>query len=198
VSPAEIERKKPQNDARQQPAKAQPARAAVFSFLKDTRGVVSWTAGDLAETLGVSVVAANDALPILEMQGYVKRSENGEWLTTIAGENFSGSVTPRYEKKSVEAALKGLGERIELLNKDRSVNVVIMGAVAFGDFLSDRARVQAADVGIKFEARGRTSDAGLDKRAREALFSRLRAKSPMLHLQKYEEWMKQRTHRELV
>lgn len=50
-------------------ARPQLAREAVFSFLKDTRGMISWTAGDMAETLGVTLAQANDALPVLEMQG---------------------------------------------------------------------------------------------------------------------------------
>src|SRR5690348_17434974 len=52
----------------EKPAPPQLGREAVFSFLKDTRGMISWTARDLAETLNVTLAEANIALPILEMQ----------------------------------------------------------------------------------------------------------------------------------
>jgi hypothetical protein len=172
------------------------SRDAVFSFLKDTRGMVSWTARDLAKTLGVTLAQANDALPILEMQGYVKRTGKNEWLTTIAGESFSGSMTPRYRKEAVEGALEELRGRIRKLNSDRSTDVTVASAVAFGDFLSGRARVQAADVGIEIEPRGRKK--ALDQRAMLAVLAGLRAKSAMLHLHKFEKWMGERTHRGLI
>src|SRR5215831_5558221 len=81
------------------------SREAVFSFLKDTRGIVTWTAADLARTLRVSVAQVRQALPILEMQGYIRAAEHSEWMTTIAGEQISGSASPRFKKAAVERAL---------------------------------------------------------------------------------------------
>src|ERR1041384_583836 len=54
---------------------------AVFSFLKDTRGAVTWTADDLARTLKVKKHEAEKVLSVLELQGYVHRSGEDEWLT---------------------------------------------------------------------------------------------------------------------
>jgi DNA-binding MarR family transcriptional regulator len=48
--------------------------AAVMSFLKDTRGLLSWTTRDLAETLDIPVSEAAKVIPIMEMQGYVSRA----------------------------------------------------------------------------------------------------------------------------
>jgi hypothetical protein len=179
------------------PGRAAPKleRDAVFSFLKDTRGLVSWTARDLAETLGVTLAQANDALPVLGMQGYVRQSGSHEWLTTIEGETVSGSVTPRYKKEAVDEALAGLQDRIREWNADRGASVVVTRTLAFGDFLSGRARVQAADIGLETSARGAK---GAAKRPSAVLLSTLRAKSPMLHLQAFAPWMAQRTHRRLL
>lgn len=176
----------------EKPAPPQLGREAVFSFLKDTRGMISWTARDLAETLSVTLAEANIALPILEMQGYVKRSGKDGWLTTIEGESVSGSVTPRYKREAVEDALKSLRARIRELNADRNSDVKVIRAVAYGDFLSGRPRVQAADVGI--ELIGHNSP---DAKHESPILSTLRAKSPMLHLRRFQAWMSARTHRAL-
>ncbi|HEY6466646.1 MAG TPA: hypothetical protein VIY69_11685 [Candidatus Acidoferrales bacterium] len=174
---------------------AKLGRDAVFSFLKDTRGMVSWTARDLSETLGVTLAQANDALPVLEMQGYVRPSGKDEWLTTIEGETVSGSVVPRYKKEAVDEALASLQDRIRQLNADRGTETIITRAVAFGDFLSGQARVQAADVGIEAAARGAKNT---PQRPSAALLSTLKAKSPMLHLLPFAPWMVNRTHRKLL
>ena len=78
--------------------------AAAFSFLKDSKGVVSWNKTDLTETLGIETEMANELLWALEIQGYVKRTRGAsdEWLTTMAGESVSGSTAPRFPRESVE------------------------------------------------------------------------------------------------
>lgn len=170
-------------------------RDAVFSFLKDTRGMLSWTARDLAETLGVTLAQAADALPVLAMQGYVRRSGKDEWLTTIEGETVSDSVAPRYKKEAVDEALAALQVRIRKLNADRTATEIIRRAIAFGDFLSDRARVQAADIGIEVNPRGTK---GAPQHPAAAVLSALKARSPMLHLLPFAPWMANRTHRQLL
>jgi hypothetical protein len=193
--PAPASKQKPKRDKTRGGPPPKLERDAVFSFLKDTRGTISWRARDLGETLGVTLAQANDALPILEMQGYVRRSGKDEWLTTIEGETVSASASPRYRKEAVDEALAGLQDRIRNLNADRSSETTITRAVAFGDFLSGRARIQAADVGIDVSARGAK---GTPQRPSAALLSTLKAKSPMLHLLSFAPWMANRTHRKLL
>ncbi|HKV48940.1 MAG TPA: hypothetical protein VJN69_12680 [Candidatus Acidoferrales bacterium] len=186
-------KQKPKRPKSEKSAPPQLVREAVFSFLKDTRGMISWSARDLAETLNVTPAQANIALPILEMQGYVKLTGNGEWLTTIEGETVSGSATPRYKREAVEDALKSLRDRIRELNSDRKSGVKIVHAVSYGDFLSDRPRAQAADVGIELTTRAHT-----DAKRETQILTTLRAKSPMLHLHRFQPWMSSRTHRNLL
>jgi hypothetical protein len=81
------------------------------------------------------------------------------------------------------------------LNSDRGSEIVITLALAFGDFLSGRARVQAADIGIEATARGAK---GAPQRPSPTLLSALKAKSPMLHLLPFAPWMASRTHRKLI
>ena len=52
--------------------------AAVMSFLKDTRGLLTWATRDLAETLDIPVSEAAKVIPIMEMQGYVKAAAGAE------------------------------------------------------------------------------------------------------------------------
>src|SRR5438270_7031549 len=91
---------------------------AALSFLKDTKGALSWTARDLANTLKISHTEAEQALALLEAQGYVQpvrgvgpvrskgpaRNRAGrkgaaahgeqQWVTTPAGETVSGAKSP--------------------------------------------------------------------------------------------------------
>src|SRR5215467_14421414 len=125
---------------------------AIMSFLKDTRGAVNWSAKDLKDCLKMDTKQSQQALAILEMQGYVVR-EGNDWLTTAAGESVSKSKKPQFSLESVRKALETLEERIETVNRDKRAEFKITKAVAFGDFLTGHAQVQAAEVGIELSHR---------------------------------------------
>ncbi len=174
--------------------------AAAFSFLKETKGLLTWTLSDLAKSLKISPAEAKQVLAALEMQGYIKPHGTGEWLTTLAGETVSGAKTPRFTPESIEVALAALRSRIKLVNRNSQSPYEITDAVAFGDFLSAQARAQAADVGIQLVRR--TSEGGEHSKkeqvARLAFLKQLRGKTQMLNVRPYEEWMGSRTHRSLL
>jgi hypothetical protein len=156
---------------------------------------------DFAKTLNLSTADAKEALAILEMQGYIKPAESkGEWTTTPAGESVSGSKSPRYSRAAVEQSLSSFTDHLKRVNEDSSADYKIAEAVAFGDFLSGRARVQAADVGIRLEPRNPIAHhphwAG-ERERQEAFLKQLR-KTLLLNLQPYADWMKARTHRKLL
>jgi hypothetical protein len=168
--------------------------AAVFSFLKDKRGALSWTLRDLTQTLNISEQDAGRVLTILKLQGYVSETSDNELLTTASGEIVSGSKPPRFTRESVDRAVRGLADRIAANNSDRKTDFTITQAVAFGDFLSGRANCQAADVGIELTphepARGRDQV--------HYFLKQLRGKSRFLNLRPYEPWMSQRSLRRLL
>jgi hypothetical protein len=176
--------------------------AALLSFLKETRGLTSWTAGDFAKALRLSPGAAKEALPILEMQGYVKPAgAKGKWITTEAGETVSSSKFPRYSRETIEQSLASLTEHLKRVNEDHSAQYKVVDAVAFGDFLSGRARVQAADVGVGIVPRNpveHESKSATEREKQEAFLKQLKGKTPLLNVQSYAEWMSARTHRRLV
>ena len=131
----------------------------MLSFLKETRGATSWTPRDLAKTLHLKPADARQAIAILEMQGYVKPSgSKGEWMTTPQGEIVSGSKLPRYSRDTVERSLDSFAEHLTRVNEDSTAPYKIADAVAFGDFLSGRARVQAPDIGIRLAPRNPARD----------------------------------------
>ena len=107
---------KHQDSRAKTPASAGTARGlssvtmpAVFSFLKDTRGALTWKARDLQECLNIEAKDAKQILAILQMQGYVRLKENtDEYLTTGSGETVSKSKLPRLKRESVEKALSRL------------------------------------------------------------------------------------------
>jgi hypothetical protein len=176
--------------------------AAVMSFLKDTRSSLTWTARDLAETLGIANADATKVLAIMELQGYVRHTHGGkDWLTTPAGETVSGSKLPHFTRERIEAALSALKQRIAAARKDFKSPFKITAAVAFGDFLSDRPRVQAPDVGIEF-ARRKTDEgargSATESKERMAFLKQLRGKNIPLNLQPFQEWMSKRSHLKLL
>jgi len=174
---------------------------ALLSFLKETRGIARWTARDFAQTLNLSTADAKEALAILEMQGYVKPTGSKEWMTTPAGESVSGSKAPRYSPETVEQSLASFADHLKRVNEDSSAEYKVINAVAFGDFLSGRARVQAADIGIMLEPRNPIEHhphwAGEQDR-QEAFLKQLRGRTPLVSLRLYGDWMGARTHRKLL
>ena len=174
--------------------------AALFSFLKETREMTTWSVRDVAKALNISQAAAKQALTILEIQGYVKTTGSKEWMTTPTGESVSGSKLPRYSRKSVEQSLASFADHLKLVNQDSSAEYRIADAVAFGDFLSKRARVQAADVGIKLEPRNLTAHHphwASENERQKAFLKQLRGRTPLINVHPYADWMSARTNRKL-
>jgi len=195
-----------------------PAEAAL-SFLKNTKGALTWSTRDLAASLSINAREAQQVLALLQAQGYVQTASkkgnsrnSDQWLTTTAGETVSGAKPPRFTRESVEQALAALKERIQQTNKDRQSPYRVAEAVAFGDFLlRDRARVQSADVGIRLtrreDAPRRNSSAttapaeprsATDAQAERNFLRQLRAKSAHLNLRPYASWMRHRIHLQLT
>jgi hypothetical protein len=175
--------------------------AEALSFLRDTRGLTTWTARDMADSLKINVADAKHVIAILELQGYVKPAESGGWMTTLSGEDVSGSKPPRYTCERVERALTELRRYISERDHDPSAPYEIIEAVAFGDFLSDRPRVQSAEVGIKLVQRGPDSaeaNSAQEAKAQRMFLKRLQGKGGVVRVRPYEKWMSERTHRDLL
>jgi hypothetical protein len=171
---------------------------ALLSFLKDTRGTVNWSDKNLRECLQLEAKQAAQLLAILEMQGYIAK-EGSQWLTTAAGESISKSKKPLFSLASVTGALDTLKERIEALNRDKRSEFKITKAVAFGDFLTARTQVQAADVGVELSRRDPLSGNPDEvEEKRRAFLNDLRRKNRLFGVQTYRPWMSQRSHRKLL
>jgi hypothetical protein len=183
-----------------------PAEAAL-SFVRDTKGSVSWSLRDLSQTLNISREEAERVLILLQLQGYVQAArKSGEWLTTPSGDTVSGAKTPRFDRETVEGALTSLKQRIHDTNQDRAAKFEITRAVAFGDFVAkDRVRVQTAEVGIELTRKNKERNpdelASLHSAAEareERLFLRqLRGRSALINLKPFAEWMGIRTHQKI-
>jgi hypothetical protein len=91
------------------PGAAQPSipAEAALSFLKDTKGALTWSVRDLADTLKISGREAKRAIALLAAQGYLQRaSRTDEWMTTPAGESVSGAKPPRFYTEIIGFAKK--------------------------------------------------------------------------------------------
>lgn len=172
-----------------------------MSFLKETRGALTWTSKDLQKSLLISAAEATQVIAALELQGYLKRAgTSDEWMTTINGEAVSGSKTPRFSREAVEASLSALRERLRSVNKNANSGYKVIEAVAFGDFLAGRAQAQAVDVGIQLVGRKVAhgdAESAKERTSKSAFLKTLRARDLKLNLVFYEPWMKGRSHRNL-
>ena len=187
--------------SREEPPRQLPSvsTSAVFSFLKDTRGALTWKMRDFQDCLNIGAKDAKQTLTILQMQGYIQQKDDtDEYLTTSSGEAVSGSKLPRMTRESVEEALTTITERIVAINRDPRAKLSIRKAVAFGDFLSKRAQVQAADVGVMLTRRTPMSSNVDNEEEEQAFLKQLQGKNRFVHVQRYRSWMSERTHRNIL
>lgn len=178
-----------------------PPAAELLSFLKEVRAAQTWTEKDVANTLRIGLPPAKEAIAVLELQGYIEpAAKSGKWRVTEQGEIVSGTKPPRFTRQSVEDALDGIRDRIKSANQDPQAPYKIAEAVAFGDFLRDAARVQAADVGIRLAPKSDSLPIGsAQEHAAELDFlKQLRGKTALLHVIPYEDWMGSRSHQRLL
>jgi hypothetical protein len=195
-------RRGPRSVASQLAVHAEPAwslpAVTVLSFPKETRGMPSWNLKDLTKSLRISAAQAKRVTTLLAVQGYIERTGDGEWLTIVSGNSVSGSKSPRFTPEAVAKGLSALAERIKAVNHGPDAPFRIARAVAFGDFLSDRASVQAPDVGIQLIPRKyqrNEGDSAEEQVAHREFLRQLRRRSSILNLRPYKEWMSSRTHR---
>jgi hypothetical protein len=183
------------------PSQTLPA-AAVLSFLKDSRGALSWNIRDLRKSLNIGKGEAARVIAVLQLQGYAAPGGgSGEWLTTQNGNIVSGSKEPRFAREMVLQAISELSGRMQAVNKDLHAPYRVQTGVAYGDFLSGRERVQAADVGIQLAPRTSMKSNKISARgnaAQRAFLRVLRNKNARLALHPYGEWMSARSHRKLL
>jgi hypothetical protein len=190
-------------DASPAPTLPSISAEAVLSFLKDTKGTLRWSVRDLTGTLNIKRREAEQVIALFWAQGYVRPARGtDEWMTTSAGETVSGAKPPRFSRKSVEQALTALQGRIKEVNNNPRAAFRTTDAVAFGDFLvSERARVQAADIGVRLvwrDDQGSELRSATHAQAERVFLSHLRGRSGVLNIRPYAEWMRKRSHLELI
>ena len=188
-------------DSRSSKTVAQVSAAELLSFLKQTGGVQTWTERGLAKSLKIGVPEAKEAITALQLQSYIEPvGQTGKWRITEQGDVVSGAKSPRFTPQSVEKALEELQSRIKAVNEDPNADYNITEAVAFGDFLGDAARVQAAEVGIRLAPRRneQLTTSAKEHRAELAFLKQLHGKTALLHVIPYEDWMRARSHLRLL
>lgn len=175
--------------------------AEAFSFLRETRGLTTWTVRDMANSLNISPNDAEHVAAILQLQGYVKPAGMNEWMTTLSGEDVSKSKPPRFTPERVEEAISELRRRIIAGSRESRSRYQITKAVAFGEFLSGRARVQAVEVGIQLSRKrsdGADGNLAEERKAQKAFLKSLKPKGGVVRISLYEKWMSERTHLNLL
>ena len=54
---------------------------AVMSFIKQTRGALTWSPHDMSDVLKIHQQESRQILAVLALQGYVKQAAEGDWMT---------------------------------------------------------------------------------------------------------------------
>ena len=173
----------------------------LLSFLKQTRTTQTWTEKDLTKALKIGLPEAKQAMVVLQLQGYIAPAgQTGKWRITEEGDLVSGSKSPRFTRQSVEYALDDLRDRIKAVNEDPKADYNITDAVAFGDFLSEAARVQSAEIGIRLmpKSGGELTGSAGTPHGEMAFLKQLSGGTALLHIKPYEDWMRSRSHRDLL
>lgn len=175
---------------------------ALLSVLKQLGSEPFWDAKRLAAILDLKTTDVPQVLATLQMLGYIEPAPGKKraWRNTAAGNTVSGTKPPRFNRDSVLEAIQELRKRAGEMNGDPSVPFRIKGLLAFGDFLDERPKVQAADVGVALVPR-RPQEAGpetaVERKHEEQALAGLKAKSAMLQLHRLEDWMRRRAHQDL-
>jgi hypothetical protein len=179
------------------------AAPALLSFLKQVSAEASWDKKRIAEILRVTAAEAGQIAATLELLGYaesVRGAKNG-WRNTQQGNAVAGAKPPRFNRDSVVEALNELRARAEQFNSDAASRFRVTGLAAFGDFLDKHDKAQAADVGVALEpvqAGELAPGAAMEHKREEDVLGHLRARSPLMHLYLMEDWMRRRSHLELL
>jgi hypothetical protein len=175
---------------------AETEAPAVISFLKEFSAAPPWTADDMARALNIPEAEAEAAIPILQAAGYIEpAATGGRWIATEQADAVSGAKQPRFVRLAIEKAIAGLLDRVREWNAAHRSGTKVARVVLFGDYLSDRDRLQAAEIGVEF-VQGREEGAA-EKDAERQAIKELKARSAMLNLRVLEPWMVARSHRAL-
>lgn len=169
-----------------------------LTLLRVMAGVPTWKAEDVAKALMISRVEALRAITALEVQGYVKETGPDEYVSTWPEE--AGPQSPPYTAAQIEAALCEFRGRIAEVNADSNATYKIGEAIAFGDFLYNRERVEPGEVAVQLVLREPMSSAPpvKEQETRRGFLRFLQGSYHAFRIRPYEEWMALRTHIRLV
>jgi hypothetical protein len=87
------------------------------------------------------------------------------------------------------------------INRDSRAPFKVTETVTFGDFLSDRSRVQSAEVGVHLTRRNsdeEDSQSAEERKAQQQFMRQLQGRGRIVRVRRYENWMSAKTHRELL
>jgi hypothetical protein len=176
---------------------------ALLSFIKQMSAEPFWDAKHLADICRVKPADVPQITATLEMLGYAEPVPGKKDIcrNTQSGNTVSGAKPPRFNRGRVLEALEELRTRAERMNADPASPFRVTELIAFGDFLDEHPKVQAADVGVGLSPK--QSDqvmpaTAAEHKREEHVLADLKAKSPMLHLQLIEDWMRKRSHQDMI
>jgi hypothetical protein len=104
----------------------------------------------LQEQLSLDERSATALAFELVARGYAEPPHDGAYkLTNIAEELVRASAAGQVKRKTAEAALEGLLQRVKVYNSDTNKILTIEAVVVFGSFLGSKEKLGDLDVALK-------------------------------------------------
>jgi hypothetical protein len=137
----------------------------------------------LQEQLSLDKESALALASELEAQGYINPPENGTYEFTDKGEELvRASAAGNISRKTAEAALAGLLERVEQYNSDPDKVLAIEAVIVFGSFLGPKEKLGDLDIAVKVRDRNPTD---LDRAATALAYAERSGR----HFSNFMEWI---------
>jgi DNA-binding MarR family transcriptional regulator len=165
------------------PGKISPEAMQVF--LKQSALEKHWSAGYLANALGLDPTTAKRVAEEMALAGYVEpiRGKKDTWRNTESGNKLAGVRPPRLSRAKAEELLTDLEDRAAQLAMGDSP-IHLQQVAVFGSILTDHNPIQDIDVGIQLEP---TEHSVRHHEDQLATMKALRGRSPVLKLHLWNE-----------
>jgi predicted nucleotidyltransferase len=142
--------------------------SAVRQFLHQSAELQSWTAEDLAKTLGLDKTATKSALAAMQMVGYIEVT-GSRFRNTEAGNAIAKvSKAKPIKKATAEKALDDFLQRVRTVNLERDYLYAVDKVVLFGPYFEGAEQIKDVDVAVELSPKERNKAKLEDREKKQA------------------------------
>ena len=129
--------------------------SAVRQFLLQSAEFPSWTADDLAKTLGIDKGATKGALAAMQMAGYIEPA-GAKFRNTEAGNAVAKvSKAKPIKKATAEKSLEEFQQRVRTVNLESGYLYSVEKVVLYGPYFEGADKIKDVDVAVELAPKER-------------------------------------------